>query len=250
MTRIICFIPSITETLIDCDLEVVGRTRFCIHPIKKIIEIPTVGGTKDVKWDKVKALSPDLIILDKEENTLEMAEACPFPFFVLHITGVDNIAVELQRLAQHLNNKKLSDIADRWRKLSFLTPKSIASIDKIPGVIKYLNEKQTHTITKIEYMIWKDPWMCIGPDTFIWSVLVKLGLEDYLIIRPDKYPNLGDKLPATENCFYLFSSEPFPFEKHLSELNEMDFKGAVVDGELFSWYGTRSLLFLEKELLS
>ena len=236
--------------MIDCDIKVVGRTRFCVHPNNKTKHISTVGGTKDVKWDKVKSLLPDLIILDKEENTLEMANDCPFPAFILHITSVDNISSELVRLAKHLNSKKLLAVAKRWSVVSAIPPKPSSSVSALPGVISYLDKKSNQDITKIEYMIWKDPWMCIGPNTFIWSVLVKLGLEKYLNHRPNKYPILGDKISSDSSCYYLFSSEPFPFEKHTETLNKIGLKGAIVDGECFSWYGTRSLKKKKKELLN
>ena len=244
--------------LIDCGVEVVGRTRFCIHPIDKVKNVTIVGGTKDVKWDKVSALLPDLIILDKEENTLAMAETCPFPYFVLHITSVENIASELAKLANHIKNQPLIMVAERWQRIANSPPQSNYSLQNFPAMIEMLNgevknsPEATHPIEriykKVDYMIWRDPWMAIGPGTFIWSVLVKLGLEELLIKRPEKYPNLGEQLSIDPECFYLFSSEPYPFQKHVKQLEELRFFGAIVDGESFSWYGTRSLLFLEKQL--
>ena len=258
MSRVVCFIPSITETLIDCGVEVVGRTRFCIHPTDQVNSIAIVGGTKDVKWDKVIALSADLVILDKEENTLKMANGCPLPYFVLHITGVDNIAGELGKLAEKLNNSALTQVAHRWRKISNTNKTTVRTIEKLPGMIRSLHSSSAREsnankviafpFKRIDYMIWKDPWMAIGPETFIWSVLAKVGFESYLIPRDEKYPNLGECLDPDPKCFYFFSSEPYPFEKYVDQLADKGFNGAIVDGECFSWYGTRSLSFLESEL--
>ncbi len=255
MTRVVCFIPSITETLLDCGVDVVGRTRFCIHPNEKVKDIKVVGGTKDVKWDKLTELKPDLVILDKEENTLEMAEACPCPFFTLHITSLANISSELLSLANKLNNSQLKEIAYQWKQIADSKALNHVDLNHIPGAISYLGEvnhqknlRTDLTKEKVDYLIWKDPWMAIGPETFIWSVLCKLGFSERLIRREEKYPNIDSESLPRDNCFYLFSSEPFPFEKHLEELNEMNFAGALIDGELYSWYGTRSLRFLQSEL--
>jgi iron complex transport system substrate-binding protein len=252
MTKVVCLIPSITETLINCGVEVIGRTRFCIHPIQRVENIQVVGGTKDVKWEKLSQLQPGLVILDKEENTLEMAESCPYPYLALHITDIHSLFSELSRLADELSNKALQAIANRWLLVSKAKPLNQPDFNHIPGAISYLDKNNQTTqhspIKSIDYMIWKDPWMAIGPNTFIWSVLLKLGFEKYLISRTNKYPNIDNEpLPNTQ-CFYLFSSEPFPFEKHHQQLIKLGFKGAIIDGEHYSWYGTRSLAFLETQL--
>ncbi len=250
MLRIISLVPSITETLIECDVNVVGRTRFCIHPVTKINKIPSVAGTKDINWKKIKALKPDLVILDKEENTLEMAESCPYPYIALHITGVNNISLELLKLAERIESQNLKLIAKRWEKITEKPNKILSENSVIPAIISELENQSINwkTVKHINYMIWKDPWMAIGPNTFIFSMLEKLGFAKYLIKREGKYPNLGDLLTPNDNTFYLFSSEPFPFERYQNELVNAGFKGAVINGESYSWYGTRSLIFLENEL--
>ncbi|WP_428610259.1 helical backbone metal receptor, partial [Sedimenticola sp.] len=75
--RVVSLIPSITESLIDCHVNLVGRSRFCIHPVPQVGHIPVVGGTKQVDWQAMACLAPDLVVLDREENTREMAESCP-----------------------------------------------------------------------------------------------------------------------------------------------------------------------------
>lgn len=264
--KILCLVPSITETLIECQVNVVGRTRFCIHPTELVKDIAVVGGTKDVHWGKIKKLEPDLVIFDKEENTLEMAESCPYPYIALHISSVDNVAQEFDLLARKLNNTALKQIAQRWRKIALKPAKQWRQNENIPALIHLLvesnddahqkgireeryNESQS-TIQHVEYMIWKKPWMAVGPNTFIWSVLEKLGFADYLIKRDDKYPNLSDEMIPDSNTFYLFSSEPFPFERYQKQLIKTGFKGAIIDGECYSWYGIRSLKFLETQLES
>ena len=64
-------VPSWTETLICAGVDVVGRTRFCIHPEGKVGSIAALGGTKNLKSQELMNLKPDLIILDQEENPKE-----------------------------------------------------------------------------------------------------------------------------------------------------------------------------------
>ena len=111
-------VPSMTETLLECDVEVVGRTRFCIHPKARVKSINVVGGTKDLNWQKIKDLKADLLIVDKEENLPWMLTDAPLPVFVSHIDGLDSMPSELKRLAQILSNPKLERLGNEWQKIA------------------------------------------------------------------------------------------------------------------------------------
>src|SRR3954462_7806167 len=100
--KVISMVPSWTETLIECGVEVIGRTRFCIHPRQVVASIPVVGGTKDVNWQRVQLLNADLLILDREENPKWMAEQAPLPVLDTHVQSVDQLPRELERLGQYL----------------------------------------------------------------------------------------------------------------------------------------------------
>ena len=246
--RIICLIPSITETLISCGVEVVGRTRFCIHPEQQVNRITKVGGTKDIDWNKCKTLEPDLVILDKEENTKSMADSCPYPYIVLHITNLQNIASELNRLASQLNNSALVSIARRWQKVAE-SPITGRRISSLPGIIQWWRRPSNEDSVKtMQYMIWKDPWMAIGEGTFIHSVLSHLGFSSLLGKHCEKYPQIDLQSFDQNSTLLLLSSEPFPFQRHQTEVEAQGFNCALVDGEKFSWYGIRSLEFLEHEI--
>ena len=104
--------PSLTETLIACGVEVVGRTRFCIHPAEVVSSIPIVGGTKDVDWDLCRRLDPDLVIMDREENTRPMAESCPIAWHATHVTSVGTVASDLGSLAGRLQSRRLQELAE------------------------------------------------------------------------------------------------------------------------------------------
>lgn len=250
--RIISFVPSWTESLIEAGETVVGRTRFCIHPGHLVSEIAVVGGTKTLDLDKIRALKPDLVILDREENTLEMHKALEriegLELHITHVQDVNDLAVEFERLAKRLSNAKLSEWAKRMRAaLSAKAPK--LHNDSFAGLLKWTTVAKLET--KIVYVIWKSPWMAVGEKTFIASMLKQAGLTMTLWpLARGKYPEFTlEELPT--GVTVLLSSEPYPFESLVSPAAPtkapFDFARptALIDGECFSWFGIRALRFLE-----
>lgn len=247
--RVVSLVPSWTETLLECGVDVVGRTRFCIHPEARVKSIPAVGGTKDWELAKIEALQPDLLILDQEENPKWMSEKSPCRSASTHVTSSDNVGRELEKLARLLNNEGLESLGRRWRALEKLSKNWDPSLE-IPGLIEW-GRPATEEVAQVVYVIWKAPWMTVSKGTFIGSVLTKLGFGNYLLDIDGRYPeiNLGALDPS--KTLVLFSSEPFPFLKIKTQIGAV-WQGpyAFVDGESFSWFGIRSLKFLERELIS
>lgn len=233
-------VPSWTETLVWAGVKVVGRTRFCLHPQDRVSEIPIVGGTKNWNLEKVKSCQPDLLVLDKEENPRWMAEADSLPFWASHVLGVDSLPGELRRLSSHLKNRRLSNLATRWQAVTELEPKTVEP-PELPGVVEWGREP-TGPISSVVYVIWRDPWMAVGPKTFIGSMLARFGLpvHPFEAAYPEFEPG---ELPL--DTVLLFSSEPYPFLRKREGLKELGRPYAFVDGEKFSWFGLRSLQFLE-----
>jgi ABC-type Fe3+-hydroxamate transport system substrate-binding protein len=92
------------------------------------------------------------------------------------------------------------------------------------------------------YLIWKNPYMAAGTDTFINQMLIQAGFVN--LLPPDsRYPELDiQELVRLNPEVLLLSSEPYPFaEKHILELQELlPFTRIIlVNGEFFSWYGSR-----------
>ena len=244
-------VPSWTETLLACGSEVVGRTRFCIHPAEAR-RIPVVGGTKTIDWSKVSALGPDLLLLDREENPRAMHDESPIAVFVTHITSVSDVAPELERLSSRLGDAagSLRDVAARWSRAATATKQPLTTWRDLPGVIEWLRPPGDSSIGPVAYLIWRDPWMAIGPGTFIASMLEAVGVPPALLLPSvesaagRKYPTLEpDSLPR--DAVLLASSEPYPFHRKRDALLALDRPVAIVDGESFSWFGLRSLRFLE-----
>lgn len=235
--RIISLCPSQTSTLYALGIgeRVVGRTRFCIHPKPEVDMAIQVGGTKEVKMDRIRMLKPDLIIGEKEENTKEMIAELEkkFPVFVTDVRD-------------HNSARKM--ILD----LGILTSSEseaksiVAQVDASMAQIEELKPKQTCL-----YFIWKDPWMVAGADTFIDSMLEKCGFVNLGKSLSGRYPMLEKKDLLPENpSVVLLSSEPYPFKStHLAEIRSI-FPNSVikiVDGEAFSWYGS-NMVGVEKYL--
>lgn len=227
--RIISLDPAITETLYHLGLsdEVVGRTRFCIHPKDKINQAVNVGGTKDMKIDRIHDLKPDLIIAEKEENTKEMVETleADYPVYVFEIQTVDD--------AFHMI-EELGVLTDRTEKAINLKKDILAHFYQLPKATNH----------RIAYLIWKKPYMAVGRDTYINDMLEKLGFINGFATSENRYPMLTPEDLQAEHLDYLFlSSEPYPFnDKHHEEfLNILPNVTPVnVDGEMF-WYGARML---------
>jgi ABC-type Fe3+-hydroxamate transport system substrate-binding protein len=232
--RVIVLVPSWTETLIEAGVEVVGRTRFCIHPADKVQKIAVVGGTKNIDIQKMKLLNPDLVILDREENTLEISEDLTthgISWMATHVVSLESCAEELKKMSELFNlNSKLLEMSDEYFR--------ILNSDFLNLKIDVLEPK------KINYVIWKNPWMCVGRNTFIGDVLSRFQIK--LELEPKKYFEISKEELKKSYC--LFSSEPYPFEKEFEELKRSGFQGQIIDGESISWFGVRNLKFMKSYL--
>lgn len=224
-TRIISLVPSQTELLFYLGLEdeVVGLTKFCVHPAEARKNKKIVGGTKKLHLDRIIKLEPDLIIANKEENTEEE---------ILNLQ---------QRFPVYISDiKTLSDAYRMIEDIGAMTDKK----KEANGLIKEIKNRFIRLIAlpnlNTLYLIWYNPLMAAGRDTFIDHLMSLAGLNN--ATERIRYPEVTEEDPE----LILLSSEPFPFkEKHVIELKEKYPKAKVllVDGELFSWYGSRLKFF-------
>lgn len=225
--RIVSLVPSQTELLFDLGLanEVVAVTKFCIHPANNK---PRIGGTKRLHIDEIKALQPDLIIANKEENDREQVERL-MQDFPVWVTDVHDLASALEMIMQ------VSTITNRVENGVQLC----AKIRDAFGELALLNQNRRSRL-KVAYFIWKDPWMVAGGDTFISAMLEQCGWENVYKDR-NRYPEISlEELMATDCQLVLLSSEPFPFKAtYFSFFRHLPVQ--LADGEMFSWYGSRIL---------
>lgn len=223
--KIVSLVPSITEALFDLGLtehEVIGRTKFCIHPHDKVKNVAIIGGTKNINIQKIKDLQPDIIIANKEENVKDQVEALMSDFKVM-VTNVETIEDNYYLL------KNLGNLFKKEEKAQLFNLK----------IYDILNLSKLETPVKAAYLIWKNPYMTIGSDTFIHKILAEIGFEN-IFKDKTRYPVITTE-DLSDADVIMLSSEPFPFkEKHIEELQAFypDKKIMIVDGEAFSWYGT------------
>ncbi|GAB4345419.1 MAG: helical backbone metal receptor [Gammaproteobacteria bacterium] len=246
MSRVISLVPSWTETLLDCGVDVVGRTRYCIHPAERVADIPVLGGTKRLEWSQWRHLEADLVVMDRDENTLEIADQCPFPRFTSHVRSLADAAHDTQRLGEQLDNHPLQQVAQRWHRV-ISQPLPDRPLAAIPGVLHWLHKPESEPQTLL-YLIWRKPWMAAGTGTFIGAMLSHLGFGWALPPAGEPYPTIELEAFDPKTTLLLLSSEPYPFERHLTRLASLPYPMALVDGELYSWYGVRALRFLEEAL--
>lgn len=225
--RIISLVPSQTELLYDFGLddEVVGLTKFCIHPKEWFHSKPRVGGTKNLNIKLIEELEPDLIIANKEENTKEHIDLLSenYPVYVSDVNSLES-ALEMIMAIGAITGK---------------TAIATSISDKI--VASFRDIKADEQLTTC-YLIWKDPYMTVGGDSFINDIMERSGFQN-VFSKLTRYPQLKiEDIKASGANLILLSSEPYPFkEKHLKELQEQ-LPGKLVtlaDGEMFSWYGSR-----------
>lgn len=228
LKRIVSIVPSQSELLWDLSLEkeLVGITKFCIHPHHMATSVALVGGTKKLNIQKIRELQPEIIIANKEENEQSQIEelAKEFPVWISDIHNLDE-AIEMIEL--------LGDLFDRKEK----------SLELVATIKSTFQQLTTSPNVKVAYFIWNDPLMVAGKNTFIDNMLKRCNFENVFLHKDSRYPEISiEELQKANPEIILLSSEPFPFkEKHVVEFQKLlpNSKVIIVDGELFSWYGSR-----------
>ncbi len=235
--RIVSLVPSITELLFHLGLgdRVVGRTTFCVHPEEAVSRVPRVGGTKELRMDKLRELHPSHVIVNIDENRKQdvdtIAGFTPHIIVTHPLVADDNLA--LYRL--------LGGIFARQSAAQQLCEEFQRARDAL------IDAAATLPLRRVLYLIWRDPWMTISRDTYISQTL---ALANWMTVCHDpeiRYPELrADARLLADTDIVLFSSEPFPFKPaHVEEFRKCmggtDTPCAFIDGEMTSWYGNRAV---------
>ena len=234
--RIVSLVPSITELLCELGLadRLVGRTGFCIHPAALVAAIPKVGGTKDVNIDKIRRLAPTHLVVNIDENTRPMVEA--LAAFVPHIVVTHPLAprdnLDLARLMGAIFGA--DEAAHAW----------CALFEAEYAALRAHPKRAPRTLV---YCIWQDPWMSVSNDTYIARMMAEIGWSVAPLLDPARYPRFEwDAQLLARIDGVLLSSEPYRFTAtHAEALAHQIGKPVhLIDGEMMSWYGSRSLAAL------
>lgn len=229
--KIISLVPSQTELLFELGLqkEITGITRFCVHPAAACSRVTRIGGTKKLQLELIRSLQPDLIIGNKEENNRQDIEVLEkeFPVWMSDVNDLEGALEAIGMIGELTDRQPEAAYLNHLISTGFADLQTLALQREISG--------------RVAYLIWKDPWMLAGRDTFIADILEKNGLS--LVTRESRYPEITlEALAALQPDHVFLSSEPFPFrEKHITQLKAAlpDAAVRLVDGEMFSWYGSR-----------
>lgn len=230
--RIVSLVPSITELLCELGLggQLVGRTGFCIHPWETVRHVPKVGGTKDVNMDKIRALEPTHVIVNIDENRREDADALRAfvpEVIVTHPSDPhDNLDLYVSLGAAFGRETEAAVMCAR-----FEDAYAVATEPERPR-------------REVLYLIWREPWMSVAPDTYIsrtlaafnWHTVPHAPLARYPEVQPSEYAGAVDHV--------LLSSEPYHFkERHVEEVAALvpGARVTLIDGEMTSWYGSRAI---------
>ena len=229
--RIISTVPSQTELLFDLGLsnQMAGVTRFCVHPSLMPAHVQQIGGTKNLDIQKIISIQPDLIISNKEENEKEQ---------ILELSKYFPVWMS--------DTATVKDAYEAISELGMICRKE----EQAQEIIKNLHHAQIEFSgseferKKALYLIWRKPWLSVGGDTFIHDMMEHAGFEN--ILKDEKrYPEIDWNYVRNADCeIILLSTEPYAFsERHFSEIRDFvpGVKVILVDGEMFSWYGTRML---------
>ena len=231
--RIVSLVPSQTELLFDlgCGDRVAGVTRYCIHPGAGVAGLPVIGGTKKFDFDRIRALEPDLILGNKEENYPEGIETLQqeFPVWMSDIVTFDDALAMIRAVGDLVAASAATDA------LCGAIDAAMAELREATGDLPSI---------ATAYFIWRRPWMVVGSGNFIDALMAPAGFGNVFGDRP-RYPEVSaDELNTCGAELVLLSSEPYPFdERHVAEIGQL-IPGAevrLVDGTMFSWYGSRLL---------
>lgn len=201
--RIVSIVPSQSELLWDLGLrkELVGITKFCVHPEEMHKSIEKVGGTKKLDIAKIRALKPDLIIGNKEENEQEQIEELrkEFPVWMSDIYDLSDAFEMITSISQIIEKQTEAE------KLVKTIRENFAKLDSTSFKGK-----------KVAYFIWYNPYMVAAPNTFINNIIEKLGMKNALSYL-SRYPEVNaSQIKGTAPDYIFLSSEPFPLKKNIS----------------------------------
>jgi iron complex transport system substrate-binding protein len=234
--RIVSLCPSLTELVFDLGRggELVGRTRFCVHPDGLVDAVERVGGTKNPKVARIVELAPDLVLLNEEENRREDAEALAAAGVRCHVSFPRDAASTAEM------------VRDVGRALGAVDAAERIAADVERRAARVQAAAAGRAPVRYAYLIWRGPWMVAAGDTFVSALLALPGGENVFAAHAERYPAVtAADLAAADPDLVLLSSEPFPFgAKHADELAALTglprARFRLVDGELLSWHGSRT----------
>lgn len=234
--RLVSLCPSLTELVFDLGRgdDLVGRTKFCVHPAGRVERVESVGGTKNPKVARIIELAPDLVLLNEEENRREDADALTAAGVHCHVS----FPRDLQETARTVRD--IGAVLERPDEAERI------AMDIERRAARVRESARNAPAVRYAYLIWRNPWMIAGGDTFVTAMMALPGGVNVFRDHPERYPAVTpEDLAAADPDVILLSSEPFPFkEKHADEMAAVTGlprdRMQLVDGEYLTWHGSRT----------
>jgi ABC-type Fe3+-hydroxamate transport system substrate-binding protein len=234
--RLVSLCPSLTELLFDLGVgeQIVGRTRFCVHPGGGVERVERVGGTKNPKIARILELAPDVVFMNEEENRAEDADALRGAGIRVH-SSMPRTAAETAEMV-----RSIAAVVDRAGRGDDIAREIEGRADRVRRMAAG-REPVTYA-----YLIWREPWMSVNDDTFVAGLLALPGGRNVFGDASERYPVISpEDLARAAPRLVLLSTEPFPFaQRHAEELAAETRipreRIRIVDGELLSWHGSRT----------
>ena len=231
-------VPSLSEALFAFGLgeRVAGVTRFCVEPREGVAGKAKVGGTKTLDVAAVEALRPDLIIASAEENRAEDVRRLIDGGWPVFVTLPTTVLVAIDLLGQLA---ALTDSTETARPI-------IQEAEDALAVVQEANAGRDPL--RVFCPIWRNPYMTIGPDTYMHDVITVCGGRNIFEGTHERYPRVElAEIAALDPEVILLPSEPYRFRRrHLADFEPFAEVTAVrlgnvmlVDGRMLSWYGPR-----------
>jgi len=219
--RVVSLVPSLTETLfaLGAGDAVVGITDFCIFPAG--LDRARLGGTKNPRVEDIRALEPDLVHMNLEENLRRHGEAIEgfAPVFVSEPKSVDDVGALFAQLGEiHDRRKRAAELAGELARERAAMPRDAFTF---------------------ACAIWKQPWMWCGGDTYVSSLVECAGGVNVLRERT-RYPAI-DLADVRADVIFL-PDEPYVFTRE--DADAIPNAVGPFPGHLFTWHGTRTMLGL------
>ncbi|MGB3051189.1 MAG: helical backbone metal receptor [Polyangiales bacterium] len=257
--RVVSLVPSETSSVADLvGVErLVGRTDYCVEPLGVVETIASVGGTKSFDVAAVKALRPDLVLANKEENSRPLVQALIAAGLAVHVSfpcTVDESLGYLESLGLLLGvDTEHSDLVRKCR-----------------SVAQRARRENRGMAVPVFVPIWKDPWMTFDGGAYASDVLEVCGAHNVFSGRQRLYPlaadlgkarpRSGEKVDARDTRYprirleeviercaraVLLPDEPYAFSKDdAATFRAIDVSPSLlvepVDGKDLFWYGTRA----------
>jgi ABC-type Fe3+-hydroxamate transport system substrate-binding protein len=218
--RIVSLVPSVSETLVAWGIVPAAVTRYCEQP-----GLLTVGGTKNPDIDAIVGLGPDLVVVDREENRKEDAEALEAAGLRLHVTAVRAVA----------------DVTPTLLALRSAVGLPVGSEPSSDGLPPLGAGPDGSRPLRVWVPIWRRPWMSINRDTYGSSLLQACGAINVLDAHPQRYPTVTlDEVAALAPDVVLAPTEPYPWGERHRHLFSTIAAMVVVDGQDLFWWGVRT----------